>query len=467
MSTAEPDTTESDKKSKRFNRTEWSWMLYDLSSNAYATVILTAIFPIYFNAVIGNAERGLIYKGNAQAIIMAIAAISSPILGAMADSKGVKKRMWTSFAFSGALITLCMFFIGTSSWVWLLVAYILSNIAYNCASLFYDSFITDVTTQERMNRVSTTSFAVGYFGGGTMMLIITAALMMFTNSTLAAQISFGVTAAWWIIFSLPMLVNVRQTHYNTKPLKTVVHDMVRQLGRTTKSIVANKGMLMFMLAYFFYIDGVGTVITMATSYGSTLGLNSTKMIIAILTTQVVAVPFSILFGWLADRFSAIRMITIAIGVYIVICIMGFYMGISIETAVPDSPAYHAAVSRGQILFWIMASLVGMVQGGIQALSRSQFGKMVRGERSNEYFGFFNIFNRFASILGPLLMSLVTWLTHRPSFGILSIIILFVIGGGLLLGSRKHIHLATQEPDGPAPETPPDDNWPVVEEGQPQ
>jgi UMF1 family MFS transporter len=211
-------------------------------------------------------------------------------------------------------------------------------------------------------------------------------------------------------------------------------------------------MLLFMLAYFFYIDGVGTVITMATSYGSTLGLNSTLMIVAILTTQIVAVPFSILFGKLADRFSAVRMITIAIGVYIVICIIGFYMGHSIETTVDGSAAHAAAVSQGQVLFWIMAGLVGSVQGGIQALSRSQFGQMVRGEHSNEYFGFFNIFNRFASILGPGLMSLMTLITGKPSYGILSIIILFVVGGALLFSSQRHIHLATGDPgsDSPGP-----------------
>jgi UMF1 family MFS transporter len=185
---------------------------------------------------------------------------------------------------------------------------------------------------------------------------------------------------------------------------------------------------------------------MATSYGSTLGLNSTLMIVAILTTQIVAVPFSILFGRLADRFSAIRMISIAIVVYILICVLGFYMGHSIESAVPNSPAYHAAISQGQVLFWTMAGMVGAVQGGIQALSRSQFGRMVQGERSNEYFGFFNIFNRFASILGPLLMALVTTITGRSSDGILSLVILFIIGGALLLSSRKHIHLATQAAD---------------------
>jgi len=430
-------------KEKRFTRPEWAWMLYDFTTNAYATIILTAIFPIFFNAVLGENTRGLELKGYAQSFIMLVAAVSSPILGALGDSKGMKKRLWGSFAFTGAAITLCLAFIGTSSWALLLAGYILSNIAYNCALLFYDSFLTDVTTPERMHKVSTTAYAIGYFGGGTMMLLITAALMIVTkNNTLAAEVSFGLTAAWWILFSLPMVFRVHQVHFNTTPLRDVTRALFSQLGGTVRSIVANKGMLLYMLAYFFYIDGVGTVITMATSYGSTLGLNSTLMIVAILTTQIVAVPFSILFGHLAGRFSAINMISIAIGVYIVICIVGFSMGTSIESTVPGTAAYDAAVSRGQTLFWIMAGMVGTVQGGIQALSRSQFGQMVQAEHSNEYFGFFNIFNRFASILGPLLMALVTTVTGRSSYGILSIIILFIVGGTLLLRSRQHIHLAS-------------------------
>ncbi|MCL1840855.1 MAG: MFS transporter [Propionibacteriaceae bacterium] len=438
---------------KRFTKPEWAWMLYDFTTNAYSTIILTAIFPIFFNSVLGKDVLGLELKGYAQSFIMIVAALSSPILGRLGDTKGVKKRLWAGFAFGGALLTAWLAVIGNSSWALLLAGYILSNIAFNCASLFYDSFITDVTTQDRMNKVSTTAFAIGYFGGGTITLVITAVLMFtMKNAVHAVQISFAITALWWFVFSLPMLFRVHQTHYNTAPLREVTRTLFTELRVTIRSIAANKGMLRFMLAYFFYIDGVGTVITMATSYGSTLGLNSTLMIVAILTTQIVAIPFSILFGHLADRFTAIRMISIAIVVYVVICILGYYMGHSIENAMPGSAAYHAAISRGQILFWVMAGMVGAVQGGIQALSRSQFGQMVRGQRSNEYFGFFNIFNRFASILGPLLMALVTTITGRSSDGILSLVILFAIGGALLMSSRHHIHRATVDVSQPEDES---------------
>ena len=433
-------------KPKRFTKPEWSWMVYDFTTNAYATIVLTAIFPIYFAGFFHDPNVALQWKGYAQSFIMLVAAISCPILGAIGDTQGMKKRMWAGFALSGALLMVFLI-LGGSAPV-LLVGYILSNIAYNLANLFYDSFITDVTDRDRMHRVSTTAFAVGYFGGGTMMLIITAVLMfVLPDMTTVVKISFALTALWWILFSIPMAFNVKQTHYNPKPRSEVVHTLFKELGHTAMAIFHNKGMFLFTIAFFFYIDGVGTVISMATSYGTTLGLSRTLMIVAILITQVVAVPFSLLFGWLANRFGGLRLIIVGICVYVFICVMGFYMGYSINSTTGD--AHEAAISRGIVLFFVMAGLVGTSQGGIQALSRSQFGRMVPRDQSNEYFGFFNIFSRFASIIGPAMMALMSALTHgRSEFGILSIIILFAAGGVLLLAGSKRIHASEIKDVGP-------------------
>jgi len=427
-------------KEKLFSKTEWSWMMYDFTTNAYATIVLTAIFPIYFATFFADSNVAMQWKGYAQSFIMLVAAISCPILGAIGDTQGMKKRLWAGFALSGVLLMLFLILGGNKEI--LLAGYILSNIAYNLANLFYDSFLTDVTDRHRMHRVSTTGFAIGYFGGGTVMLIITAVLMFtLPRLTLVVKLSFGLTALWWVLFSIPMAFNVQQTHYNPKPRREVLHTLFQELGRTAKSIFNNKGMFLFTVAFFFYIDGVGTVISMATSYGKTLNLNTSLMIVAILITQVVAVPFSLLFGWLSYRFGALRLILVGIGVYVVICIMGFYMGYSINS-VPAGAVQDAAIKRGIVLFFIMAFLVGTSQGGIQALSRSQFGRMVPRDQSNEYFGFFNIFSRFAAIIGPGLMALVSGLTHnRSEFGILSIIILFAIGGVVLITNRDKIHAA--------------------------
>lgn len=426
---------EKPKRKTSFTVTEWAWMLYDLTTNSYATIILAAIFPIYFNAVVGRSTLGLELKGFGSSFVMLVTAILCPILGAFGDRKGMKKRFWASFAFSGAILTLSLAFV--SGWPLLLLGYILSNICYNAAMLFYDSFITDITSAERMHRVSTWAYAIGYFGGGTITLIITTVLLfvMGTTQALPVRISFGIAALWWVVFSLPMLFKVKQNHYNEKSLRAVADNLGKELSETLHSIWADKRLLHFVLAYFFYIDGVATVITMATSYGSTLGLSSSMMILALLTTQLVAVPFSILFGKLASKLDAIKMILFAIVVYIVICLIGFYMGNMVEMA--KGSAHALAISHAQFLFWAVAILVGTVQGGIQALSRSQFGQMIPSERSNEYFGFFNIFNRFASIIGPFLMAVTTLITGRSSAGILSVSLLFVIGGIFLLTGQKY------------------------------
>ena len=206
------------------------------------------------------------------------------------------------------------------------------------------------------------------------------------------------------------------------------------MGKTLKNIAHRKGLLFFILAYFCYIDGVGTVIHMSTSYGETLNLDTVGMILALLVTQIVAVPCSILFGRLAQKVGSVRMIAFAIGVYFLICLVGFYMGFSVEAANGAEDAIH----RAEILFWIMAAMVGMVQGGIQALSRSYFGKLIPANKSNEYFGFFDIFGKFATVVGPLLVSLVTDLTNRSSLGILSLLVLFAVGGLLLFLGRNHM-----------------------------
>ena len=421
----------------RFTKVEKSWMLYDLTLNGYATIVLTAIFPIYFNSVLGQNTLGLEMKGYASSLVMLVATVSSPILGLLGDRKDMKKKFWGTFVIIGVAFTVGLVFAQT--WQLLLLFFVLSNICYNSAMLFNDSFITDVTTPERMHRVSTWAFAIGYFGGGFILLVITAVLLftMGTSNVLPVKIAFALTALWWLGFSIPMFLNVKQVHYNEDSLGKEKKKIFSQLWQTIKSIAREKKIFYFMIAYFFYIDGVGTVIAMATSYGSTLNLSSALMIVAIITTQVVAIPFSILYGKLANKFSAIRMIGIAIATYIVICVLGFYMGFIVESSgAVGTAANTAAIAKAQIIFWIVAGLVGTAQGGIQALSRSQFGQMVPKDKSNEYFGFFNIFNRFASIMGSFLMAFVTMLTGKSSFGLLSIIALFIVGGIMLLKSHR-------------------------------
>ncbi len=416
----------------KFTKTEKSWILYDWANSVYATNIMAAIFPIYFTAVCGQDNIGMQWWGYGTSIATLIVALLSPLLGAIGDYRGMKKKFFTFFMFFGVTCTLIMAIF--DNWQMLLVGYVLSYIGYAGSCLFYDSFLTDVTANDRMDKVSSWGYAMGYIGGSTIPFLISIGilLIMGMDNPIAVKITVVLTSVWWGIFSIPMLKNVHQKYYLEAP-KNLIDTTFSHIGKTFKDIITNKGLLFFMLAYFCYIDGVGTVIHMSTSYGETLGLDSTGMILALLVTQIVAVPCSIIFGRLANKIGSIRMISIAIGVYFLICLVGFYMGYSIESA----NGSQSAVSKAEILFWIMAFMVGTVQGGIQALSRSYFSKLIPPSRSNEFFGFFDIFGKFATVVGPFLVSTVTFLTGRSSFGILSLLILFAMGAVILfLGKNK-------------------------------
>jgi len=421
-------------------------MFYDWANSVYATNIMAAIFPIYFASVCKAQDvSGDQMWGYGTAIATLIVALTAPILGAVGDYKGMKKKLFSTFLVIGVLFTLSMAFV--DQWQWMLVGYVLSYIGFTGANLFYDSFLTDVTTPERMDRVSSSGYALGYIGGSTIPFIVS--ILIVTSSfgkadpAAAVKIAVVITAIWWAVFSIPILKNVHQVHYLETPKKELVRNTFRSILMTAKELFKNRSIFVFILAYFFYIDGVNTVIHMATAYGSTLGLDTTGMILALLVTQFVAVPCSLLFSVFAKKFGSIRMILFAVCMYIIICLVGFYMGITIEQAPPQGAAHDAALATSQILFWLMAALVGTVQGGIQALSRSYFGKLIPPERSNEFFGFFDIFGKFAAVIGPLLYSVLAAASGSSAVGILSVSALFIAALIILVAGRKHLANTTK------------------------
>jgi len=417
----------------KFTKTEKSWILYDWANSVFATNMVAAIFPIYFaNICAANGADNVVLWSYGTSAATFTVALLAPILGSAGDYSGMKKKFFTLFMLLGVVFTLFNAF--TDNYILMLVGYVIAHIGFSGANLFYDSFLTDVTTDERMDKVSAWGYAMGYIGGSTIPFLISIAILLAMDySMFAMKLVITITALWWAAFSIPFLKNVKQIHSIPRPKNGIVRSAFGNLFHTARDIFKVRGILLFMLAYFFYIDGVNTVISISTSYGSKLGLDSTGMILALLVTQIVAVPFSILFGRLSSKVGAIRMITIAIGIYFVICGLGFFMGFNIEqhNASPES------VQFSQILFWILAFCVGTVQGGIQALSRSYFGKLIPVERSNEYFGFFDIFGKFAAVVGPLLVAMFTQLTGRDSIGVLSLMILFFCGGVILLTGKKH------------------------------
>jgi len=430
-------------KEKRFSKIEWSWIFYDWANSIWSTNIDAAIWPIYFAVVVDRlANAGQINNIYGYAVSAAnfIVAIMAPFLGGIGDFKGMKKKLWKIFMLIGVAFTLVMAVF--NQWQLMLIGFVVSRIGFSGSILFYDSFLTDITTPERMEKVSSWGYAMGYIGGSTIPFIISIIIMFLMDmSDLSYKIAIGIVPVWWLIFSIPFWKNVEQVHYVETPPAELLKAAVGNTVRTFKEILSNKVVLFFILAYFFYIDGVGTIISMATNYGSTLGLGTIGMILALLVTQIVAMPFSIFFGNWGKKYGALKMITIAVVVYTVITVIGFGMGFIVDFHEMLGMSYDEAIGISSVLFWVLATLVGTVQGGIQALSRSYFGQIIPPERSNEYFGFLDIFGKFACVIGPALYALVYGVTGTASFGILSVILLFIGGGAMLLIGRPYFKKA--------------------------
>lgn len=428
-------SSKADRSEKRFTKAEKSWIMYDWANSIYATNIMAAIFPIYF--AMQADETGNKLYGFAVSAAALVVAVLAPILGAIGDFSGMKKKLFAGFLVLGLVFTAVM--AAFEDWRLMLVGFILSRIGFSGSCLFYDSFLTDVTTPERMDRVSSWGYAMGYIGGSTIPFIISIAVMLLLNqSVLSYKIAILIVVVWWAVFSIPFLKNVKQQYSVEDAPQALAKEAFRNAWKTFKDILKDKKILFFIIAYFFYIDGVDTIISMATNYGETLGLGAIGMILALLVTQIVAVPFSILFGNLAKKVGAMKMIAIAVCVYFVITILGFFMGFNIEQAELSGGDIDAALKLSSTLFWILAMLVGTVQGGIQALSRSYFGQLIPPERSNEYYGFLDIFGKFSCVIGPALYAATYAATGRASLGILSIIVLFFGGMVALFAGRKYM-----------------------------
>ncbi|MFI3326475.1 MAG: MFS transporter [Clostridia bacterium] len=419
---------------KNFTKSERSWIFYDWANSVYATNMLAAIFPIYFGTICANAGvDNVVLWSVGTSISTFVVAILAPFLGALGDHKGYKKKFFTAFMLIGVIFTLTCAL--TDNYIGLLIGYILSHIGFSGANLFYDAFLTDVTTNDRMDKVSSWGFAMGYIGGSTIPFIASIALLLIMgmDNMFALKLVFVITSLWWFIFSLPFMKNVKQVHYITANNKEILSSSLHNLKETFFNILSDKKILFFIIAYFFYIDGVNTIISISTSYGTTLNLDTVGMILALLVTQIVAVPCSLLFNKFSEKYGSINMITFAVCVYVGICVLGFFMGHIVEA----NPGSDEAIANAQILFWILAFFVGTVQGGIQALSRSYFGKLIPPEKSNEYFGFFDIFGKFAAVVGPLVVATVKIATGSDALGVLSVGLLFILGLTFLTIGKRH------------------------------
>ena len=412
---------------------ERSWILYDVGNSAF-TLLVSTLLPIYFNSLASasgvNEDLYLSYWGYAGSIATLLVAIIGPICGAMTDRKGLKKPVFTLFVLLGAFS--CAALGGPWGWLTFLGVFIIAKVGFHASLVFYDSMLTEITTHERMDNISTMGYAFGYIGS-VIPFVACLVLVLFGSSFGLSQgtamiIAFLITAGWWVLCSLPLLRHYRQTAYRENIGNPVI-DAFRQIGSTLKDAKKEKHIFMYLVAFFFFINGVYTIIDMATAYGTALGLDTTGLLLALLLTQIVAFPCSIILGRLAAKHDTGKLIKICIVCYTCITVFGIFL-----------------VAQWQ--FWLLATLVGMFQGGIQALSRSYLGKIIPSERSGEFYGLMDICGKGASFAGMMLVAFVSQITagievsvfglklQNENLAVGSMIILFIIGFFLFCKADK-------------------------------
>lgn len=400
---------------EKLTRMEIDWILYDVGNSAFV-LLATTILPIYFNYLAGLAGISevdyLAYWGYAASVATLLVAFIGPVCGAIADTKGYKKPIFTVCMMVG--VSGCALLAVPKSWIVFLVVFVIAKVGYSASLVFYDSMLPDITTPERMDSVSSHGFAWGYIGSCVPFVLSLIFVLFYDKIGItmvhAMVIALLINALWWFLVTIPLLRRYKQLHYSDRSAAggNVVAESLKRLGRTLLDLKNHKKIFVFMIAYFFYIDGVYTIIEMATAYGSSLGLDSQGLLLALLLTQIVAFPFALLFGRAAKKYRTDKLIRL--------CILA-YLGIAL---------YAIQLDR-QYEFWILAVCVGMFQGAIQALSRSYFARIIPPEKSGEFFGIFDICGKGASFMGTALMGLFAQITGKSNGGVVILAVMFVIG----------------------------------------
>jgi len=396
----------------------YSWVLYDWANSAFATTILAAVLPIFYNDVAAaNLPDNLAtsYWGYTQAIAMLIIALITPVLGAVADYSKSKKIFMKMFVFIGVTGTALLFFIIEGRYLMASIFFIFANIGFSGGNIFYDSFLPIITKKDKIDYVSSMGYAAGYLGGGILLLINLVMIMRpglfgIANTTLATRIAFITVAVWWVVFSIPAFINLPESRVGLGKftLGPYIKQGFHRVANTFKHVKKYKELFKFLLAFWIYNDGIGTIIRMATIYGREVGIGQNDLIGALLLTQIVGIPFTLIFGKLAEKIGAKRGIYLALTVYLIITILGYNLDSALD-------------------FWILAGLVGTVQGGAQALSRSLYGALIPENKSAEFYGFYGISSKFAAITGPFVFALVGQITGSSRYGILAVASFFIIG----------------------------------------
>ena len=404
------------------NRKLLGWASYYWGNHAYTTSIITVFFPIFFQQYWDHGASVTLNTfrlGLANSIASLVVALSAPVLGAIADSGGHKKRFLITTAFLGAVMVLALHFVNMGQWQWAWLFYVIASMCYWWGNVFGDSLLVSVAPPGKLDMTSAIGYFAGYLGGG-LFLIMGVVLSLkpqwfgLDSAAAAVKVILIMTAIWWVVFSLPLLLWVPEPYKPAKKiglLKTARAGLL-QLAETFRHVRAYKPVFMFLIAYWVYIDGVNTIIQMAVDYGKAIGFTTTDLILAVLLVQFIGVPAALLFGRLGERIGPKLAIFIGLAVYVFVTVFAAFMRHSWE-------------------FFVLAALVGLVQGGVQLLSRSYYARLVPAERAGEFFGFYNMLGEFAAIIGPFLIGIVSYMTGSPRISILSVIVLFVVGAVLL------------------------------------
>ncbi len=406
---------------KQSKRAMISWSLYDWANSAFATTVMAAFFPIFFSSYwsLGqDSETTTFFLGMANSVESLIVAVLAPMLGAIADSGSYRKKFLIFFAFLGSIMTGALYLVAAGHWVQAMAFYVLANIGFAGANIFYDALLLGVAGHDKLDFVSALGYGMGYIGGGLLFLlnvlmVLFPAAFGLADTVQAVRVSFLMVAIWWIVFSLPLFFFVKDDAPSKGlGVKAAVKKGFSDVVHTVKSLRKLKMTALFLVSFWCYIDGVDTIIRMAVDYGTSLGFPAESLVIALLITQFVAFPAALAYNWFGHKVGLKRAIMIAICAYALISCMGFFM-----TNVTQ--------------FYVLAVMIGLFQGGIQALSRSYYARFIPAGQEAQFYGFYNMLGKFAAIIGPMLVGVVTLFTSSHRAGILSLVVLFAVGAILL------------------------------------
>jgi len=406
---------------KENKRAVWSWAFYDWANSAYSTTVMAGFFPLFFKeywADPHNPSQSTFYLGMANSIASMVVAALAPLLGSVADQGSAKKKFLTFFAFLGVIMTGGLWMVAQGNWQMAVLFYVIATIGFASGNVFYDALLPSLASEERVDAVSSLGFGLGYLGGGLLFLVnvfmyLKPEIFGIPDGATAIKLSFLSVAVWWAVFTIPLILFVPEPkNYETIEFNNAIRMGWVQLVQTFKEIRNMKVVGTFLLAYWFYIDGVDTIIRMAVDYGMSLNFPGESLIIALLIVQFVAFPAALIYGWLASKIGAKTGIMVGITAYSFITLLGYFM----------TEAWH---------FYILAILIGLFMGGIQALSRSLYTRIIPPDKSAEFFGFYNMLGKFAAIIGPALMGTIALVTGSARLSILSILLLFILGAFFL------------------------------------